>query len=226
MDERAIERHRTVFSPELFNSRRAVIAGVGAGGLTVALELAKLGVQKIAIYDPDVVEIANLGPSLYGWQHVGKKKAEMCADILSSFAHVHVEVHAEDVKKAAYVGEVLFLCVDSNDLKKEILTEKDLAGVEFVFEGRMTAHTFLNHAFDPKEHMDLWLHYYEPDKNFESTAPGCGAPQVSVGPTAHISASIMVTQFIQWFAMVNGGPPIANQVFGDLRRYSLESQIW
>lgn len=232
MEDRTIERHRRLFDPAWFNPRRATVLGVGAGGLTVALLLAKLGVQNMLICDTDVVEPENLGPSLYGWQHVGERKIDACARVIRESAHLEIEATPNDALELGSYGDAVFLCVDSNDLRKKLVERFAFGdtGPQRIFEGRMSARFFLNHSFDPRndEHVRSWLRYWVPDSEVGEALPGCGAIPVAVSTAAMLSASLLVQHFIDWVSHEAGRrtAPLQNQVFFDLERYVAESSSW
>ncbi len=73
---------------EKIRSARVAVVGVGGTGCNSALLLAQLGVKKIKLIDPDVVEGSNLGRQpLFSEKDVGELKAKVAAQKLSQFKH-------------------------------------------------------------------------------------------------------------------------------------------
>lgn len=235
MEERAISRHVAIINPSWFNMRRVTILGVGAGGLTTAILLAKLGVNQILVCDVDTVELENLGPSLYGLEHARKamRKVDACAHILQRDVGLSVNTYhgyAEDIRD---FGDVVFLCVDSNDTKLRLvegLVASNEHMPERIFEGRMSASNFLTHSFDPRDrnHVARWKQYYMPDEQVLNTLPGCGAARVSLSTVASMAASMLVQHFIDWIVWEHRGQvgALINQVFFDLGTYASEPAYW
>lgn len=235
--ERTLARHRSVVDPTWFNPRTLDVFGLGAGGLTIALFCAKLGITNIRGFDKDIVEQENLGPSLYGWGHIDDekpiRKVDACADIIRRDAKLDIITRHGDVRDVADFGDVVFLCLDSNDLKLEIITRLAALGKngpERVFEGRMSERVFLVHSFDPRntEHVDAWTRYYLPDSALTDAVPACGAVQVSMSSVAGIASHLLLQLFIdyvQWIAAGKKGR-LVNQIYFDLNTYTSEPSYW
>ncbi|RCW60266.1 MULTISPECIES: HesA/MoeB/ThiF family protein [Halanaerobium] len=65
---------------------KVMIAGVGGLGTNQALQLQRIGVKKIYLYDYDQVEISNLNRQLcYGKNDIGRPKVEAAAEFLGKF---------------------------------------------------------------------------------------------------------------------------------------------
>ncbi len=229
-------RHEAVFSPGRFNPRRVVVFGVGAVGLSTALFLANLGVSQLVVCDHDSVEPENIGPSLYMGSHITMRKVDACAHLIFAKVGTVVEPWHGDVREfKVSAGDVVFLCLDSNDLKKGLLEEWHARSVRKepvparVFEGRMSARDFLTHSFDVAqgEHVHTWMRYYLPDADVGPELPGCGAMRVSVGPTATHVAVVLVEQFIQWsMATEEDRARLISQVYYRTDTFTSETAIW
>lgn len=68
-----ISRHQELFEPYNFNTPVTII-GAGATGSWIALSLAKLGIEDIAVWDFDKVEAHNIPNQSYGLPNVGFPK--------------------------------------------------------------------------------------------------------------------------------------------------------
>jgi molybdopterin/thiamine biosynthesis adenylyltransferase len=207
--------------------------GVGAGGLTCALLLGKLGITAIEVWDIDEVEPENLGPSLYGWNDVGMSKVDACARLLAENVHLKIEARHESVEDMHEFGDVVFLCVDSNDLKLSLVERMHALGEAApsrVFEGRMSAQNFLAHSFNPRKqaHVSRWKDFYMPDDDIPAHLPGCGAVRVSLSTIATMAASTLVQQFIDWVLWDTSGQQssLVNQVYFDRTTFTCEPSSW
>ncbi len=236
-EERTSARHVSHVDPNWFNPRRADVLGLGAGGLTLALLLAKLGIEKIRGCDRDTVQLENLGPSLYGWEDVGEGepvyKADAAARIIFRDTKIRIEPWCGDVLELSQFGDVVFLCLDSNDAKRELVKRFHAMGdtaPSRVFEARVSRSNMLVHSFDPRcrEHVDQWLRFYLPDAEFTSEDRACGHVQVSLGSTAIIAAGLleqMFIDFLRWDVAGREGS-LVNQVFFELGTYKTTPTCW
>ena len=62
--------------------KHVVVVGLGSGGSTVALELAKAGVGRFTLVDPDRLEPANLIRHECDDRYLGRRKADAVADLI------------------------------------------------------------------------------------------------------------------------------------------------
>lgn len=230
-----VVRHASVLDVEQLAKLRVTILGVGAGGLTIALLLAKLGARRILVCDKDVVAPENLGPSLYEWDQAlsGKRKTDACAEMIWRATRVEIETRHGDVAGLETFGDVVFLCLDSNDLKwhtvKRIASLGD-AMPERIFEGRMSASNFLTHSFSPRnpQHLATWERFYLPDADTADAVPACGAARVVLSSVGVLAAGTIVQHFIDWLMWKGTGKrgDLVNQVFCDMAPYRTEPDSW
>lgn len=85
--------------PAAVEARRVLVAGCGSVGSFMAGELARVGVRRFTLVDPDVVEWANLTRTAYLHRDLGRGKVEALADHLRSvFPDVEVEARQAAVQ--------------------------------------------------------------------------------------------------------------------------------
>src|SRR5437016_1605288 len=70
------QRQRSLVPPGHLVECRAAIIGVGAIGRQVAIQLAALGIPRLTLIDPDIVQIENLAPQGYWPENLGRSKVE------------------------------------------------------------------------------------------------------------------------------------------------------
>lgn len=75
-------RRRGLLETDLLKDRSVLIVGLGTGGITVALELAKAGVGKFVLVDPGRLEIGNVSRHSAGISFVGRKKVTAARDLI------------------------------------------------------------------------------------------------------------------------------------------------
>lgn len=78
----------------ILSKRTVAIAGCGGLGSNVAVALARAGIGKLIITDPDVIELSNLNRQYYFVKDVGKKKTDaLSSHLLSINPGLKVESH-------------------------------------------------------------------------------------------------------------------------------------
>ena len=73
---------RGILDLEAMGERHVLVAGLGSGGSTVALELAKAGVGRFTLVDPERLEMANLIRHECDDHYLTWHKAEAVADLI------------------------------------------------------------------------------------------------------------------------------------------------
>jgi molybdopterin/thiamine biosynthesis adenylyltransferase len=145
MNERTdrFERARGVLDVDALAAKRVVIAGLGSGGSTVALELAKAGVGALTLIDRDAIEARNLIRHECDDRYVGWNKAEAVADLI---AHrnpaADVKPLAADVfelgdrlERAVVSAAVVAVCTDAESSKHLLNRLCTAAAVPAVYAG-------------------------------------------------------------------------------------------
>jgi molybdopterin/thiamine biosynthesis adenylyltransferase len=136
-------RLEAVVDLEALAERHVLVAGVGSGGSTVALELAKSGVGRLTLVDPDRLEPQNVVRHECDDRSLGRNKAEAVAElILHRNPGAHLEAIARDLfelseRLPALVADadVVAVCTDKEP-PKHLLNRVALgAGVPAVYGG-------------------------------------------------------------------------------------------
>jgi molybdopterin/thiamine biosynthesis adenylyltransferase len=102
---------------EALRGAHVLVVGLGSGGSTVALELAKAGVGRLALIDPDRLEEQNLIRHECDDRYLGRNKAEAVADLI---AHRNPE---------AEVGAVAADVFELRDRLEGAVADADLVAV-------------------------------------------------------------------------------------------------
>jgi molybdopterin/thiamine biosynthesis adenylyltransferase len=76
------DRLEGVVDVEELAEKHVVVVGLGSGGSTVALELAKAGVGRFTLVDPDTLEVANLVRHECDGRYVGSGKAAAVGELV------------------------------------------------------------------------------------------------------------------------------------------------
>jgi len=156
-------RQLDIFDPGKFHEEVHII-GVGATGSTIALYLAKFGVQKMHAYDFDEVEAHNPPNSLvFGRSDIGKLKVEALRERLLHDCDVDVIAHNEKVDGTKPLQGIVFLCTDKMSQRKPIWEN----AIKFKLPVKLMVETRLGAEFG-------WVHTVRPSnltdvKGFEDT---------------------------------------------------------
>ena len=196
-------RHFTVFDPHEFKYRVDVI-GCGAIGSHVVTSLAKLGVANLHYWDDDIVESHNIANQAFHPSQIGQNKALALSKIWGGNEHVGCfEPSGEE--------EIIFLCVDSMETRKEIMDSsvRLRVNVKLAIETRMGLWAGRIYSLDPTnmDRMDLWYKKWYPDeKSFEEVTDTGTACQVgqTLGPVASTIANVAVVQMLRWWRSTKG----------------------
>ena len=100
------------------------IIGCGAIGSTVAVMLTRMGFTDIHLYDFDTVENKNVCNQTFFACHIDKNKTEAVATTMQAInSDCKITKHAEGWKPETNLDGYVFLCVDSIELRKQIVEE-------------------------------------------------------------------------------------------------------
>jgi len=99
-------RRLGLLETDLLKDRTVLIVGLGTGGITVAIELAKSGVDRVMLVDHDRLEIGNIMRHSAGISFVGRQKVAAARDLI-------LETNP--------LGAVETYAVKANDENKELL---------------------------------------------------------------------------------------------------------
>jgi hypothetical protein len=199
------QRHQSIFDPDAFGNKRIDVIGVGATGSKVVLSLAKLGIQNIRVFDPDVVAKHNIGNQAFGNHDIGKSKVAALSEMVLQQTGLSLDAHAEYVDGSQELGPIVFLLTDTMKSRKEIWERgiRFKPRIKLMIETRLGADSMYIYNINPCALPEVrgWENTLCDDAKVERSA--CGG-KTSVGPSAGILAEKAVWQLIRWFAIQNG----------------------
>lgn len=193
-----LNKHITFFNPVIKDEVH--IIGCGAIGSNVALQLAKLGVSNIYLWDYDKVDSHNITNQIYNQNDIGKLKTDALEE--------HMKLQNPDIvvkKKSKYTNETLkgivFLCVDSIETRYKIyvLNQFNMM-IKLIIDGRMGLKTGQIYATDWANSKQIENIINLSDFKDEDAAVDfspCGTT-LSVSPTVLIIISIMIASMINY----------------------------
>jgi molybdopterin/thiamine biosynthesis adenylyltransferase len=113
-------RQHDVVNQDLINRHPYTLVGAGGIGSVVALALVKMGVRRLEVWDPDIVEEHNLPNQLYRLSDVGRPKVEALADICREFAGVSITPRQARFPVPSMPRGIVISGVDSMSARSEI----------------------------------------------------------------------------------------------------------
>ena len=131
------------------------IVGLGSVGCIVAESLARIGVQDISLFDPDIIKEHNLDRLLYGTtRNIGQYKVDVASKLIKEHAtakKINIVSYPQSIQKIqAYQGaldcDFLFSCVD-RPVARDILNFISYAHLIPVIDGGVAVTTDQNQSF-------------------------------------------------------------------------------
>lgn len=185
------------------------LAGLGGIGSYVALLLGRLKVDRLVIYDDDIVDATNLSGQLFAIQDVGNSKAISVCRVLREFSQYYSVISKNERYDSNSNATDIMICGFDNMLARQTfynkwvlhvrgLPEEDREKCLFI-DGRLAAEEF--QVFCIKGSDTYLMQKYENEWLFndnEAEATLCSYKQTSF--CANMIASVMVNLFVNFIA--------------------------
>ncbi len=161
-------------------------------------QLSKSGMLSVTLWDSDSVESHNIPNQAFGINMVGRNKAEAMAEIVqrdTGLQYKHRGNWSKDNFGGEALGSVVFSCVDSMKVRKEIL---DSMKQGLFIEVRMGVYHGQVFSIDTsiEEDRKFWHDHYVGDDIIEEKS-ACGT-SLTIGSTANLLSSIASWQVIKY----------------------------
>lgn len=194
-------KSREVFDPIKLENDEVIIIGCGAIGSTIALMLARMGVDHFVLYDMDTVSEHNLANQNYNINDIGKAKTTATAEhilAINSEASVRIRGKYTNQRLEGYV----FLAVDNIETRKEICVSNKLnQNIKYVFDFRMGLYNAQHYAADWNDEKSVERLLQTMDFSHEEAK--VNTPTSPCGTTLNVITTVMsvvalgCTQFIK-----------------------------
>lgn len=215
-------RQVNILNPEKLNMRINII-GVGATGSWLSLSLAKMGLNKLFLYDFDTVGMHNLPNQMFGLRDIDNNKALSMRRIIKSLTGFLVNAKDERVEGDARLQGIVFMLTDTMKSRKDIYNKaiKNNPNVKLLIETRMDLYGGRIYVIDPtnREHIKKYEATLYDDTEAEVSA--CGVSQ-TVLPTALGITSHAIWKLLNY---VNG-EDIYNETIIDFNNEIIMTQKW
>jgi len=197
-------RQKDIVPAERIDACKATVIGVGAIGRQVALQLTTMGISWLQLVDFDTVEISNLASQGYSETDLGKLKVEATAQ-LCTWMDSSIEIHAlaERFRRSMEIGNVVFCCVDSIQVR-QLIWRTVADKVRFFCDGRMSAEVLrVLAAYDPESRKHYPTTLFDADEAFVGS---CTAKTTIY--CANIAAGLMISQFTRFLRRLPVDPDL------------------
>lgn len=198
-------------------TKKVILAGVGGIGSYVGLLLSRLQIQRIEIYDPDIVESVNISGQLYPINSIGDSKTSALIRLMREFSgYYNYNAHTRRFDEHSNAGPIMICGFDNMQARKiffdkwhtyvNSLSTEDRKNCLYI-DGRLAAEEFQilsiqgddERAID--EYKNKWL--FSDD---EAEATICSYKQTTF--MANMIASMMVNVFVNFVANQSNPAPI------------------
>lgn len=183
-----IIRHQELIDTDLFTDTVTVI-GAGATGSWLVLQLAKLGIKNITVYDFDIIESHNVPNQIFGIKNIGESKVEALQDYVKWNTGIEINAINEPYTNQRLSGYV-FCMVDTMAGRQEIWANavKGKSAIKHYVEPRMGLDVGRVYNVDPTNpiHHERYEDCFYSDEEAEVSA--CGASMTVITSALTISA--------------------------------------
>ncbi|WP_240222528.1 ThiF family adenylyltransferase [Rheinheimera hassiensis] len=213
-------------------TKKIVMVGAGTLGSFVALQLAKFGIQRLTIIDPDKLSDANLGRHVLGIPELGQNKAEaMRSYLLRNMPCEKVNAVPTYLQFALYDkpsmlddADVVVITTADWDSEKYLWELKSQGATWELVQAWTEPQAYIGHAIVSDSKMNDGRYLFEPGGRFKQRLsdwkkggviplPGCGESFIPSGPVGVIQVASMVADIVikiatgrladaAWFSMI------------------------
>lgn len=134
------ENQSGIINPSVLASKEFTVIGAGAIGSFLVPTLAKMGAEKITVYDDDRIEEHNIANQFYPTIDMGAAKVDALRNMAASHSGVLIETRQERWNIGNGLSEVVICCVDNMETRKDLFAAAcNNAVVRYFIDGRMGA---------------------------------------------------------------------------------------
>lgn len=196
-----LNKHIDFFNPGDVKDEIHII-GCGALGSHVAHTLTRLGIEKLTLWDYDLVSAHNITNQMYRHSDIGEEKIIALSQQLQDInPNIRIKIRRE--YKDQNLNGYVFLMVDSIETRKDIVDHiKNNKTVRAVFDARMRLTDAQSYAADwssPKSVKKLLstMNFTSEEAKEATPVSACGTT-LSITPTVQVVASLTVSNFINF----------------------------
>ena len=215
-------RQINILNPEEFTTRINII-GVGATGSWMSLALAKMGLNKLHLYDFDTVGVHNLPNQMFGLRDVEHNKAHSMRNIIKMLTGFVVKSKDEKLEGDTPLQGIVFMLTDTMKSRKDIYykTIKNNPNIELLIETRMDLRGGRIYVIDPTNREQIKRYEETLYGDDEAEVSACGVSQ-TVLPTALGITSHAIWKLLDYI----NGEIVYNETVLDFSNEIVMTQKW
>ena len=148
-------RQLGLVAPEKLAALEVTLIGAGGIGSAVAVALAKMGIDKITVFDYDTVSEHNLSNQWFRVGDVGRPKVEALREIVREYSGVEITARAEKYEAQPLRG-IVIAAVDKISTREMIWKRAEYNPlVDLFIDGRMGGEQYYVYAVRPCDPDDI-----------------------------------------------------------------------
>ena len=215
-------RQINILNPEEFTTRINII-GVGATGSWMSLALAKMGLNKLHLYDFDTVGVHNLPNQMFGLRDVEHNKAHSMRNIIKMLTGFVVKSKDEKLEGDTPLQGIVFMLTDTMKSRKDIYYKaiKNNPNIELLIETRMDLRGGRIYVIDPTNREQIKRYEETLYGDDEAEVSACGVSQ-TVLPTALGITSHAIWKLLDYI----NGEIVYNETVLDFSNEIVMTQKW
>ncbi|RLD68822.1 MAG: ThiF family adenylyltransferase [Bacteroidetes bacterium] len=192
--ENRYSRQSSLVPEDRLKDLTITIAGTGAIGRNVALQLSSIGAQNLTLIDFDKVEESNIASQGFLEEEIGlMKTTAVVRGCLKINNDINIDAYDTRFKKSHPVTDVLFCCVDKMKSRSFIFDAVQKENKLFI-DGRMAAESLQVYtSYSPMTQTSYKESLFSDEEAYQAT---CTAKSTIY--CANIAAGMMVSQFTKW----------------------------
>jgi molybdopterin/thiamine biosynthesis adenylyltransferase len=212
-------RSDEILNIEKIMNKNIHIIGCGATGSHLAIQLVKLGANKLYLWDFDTVEAHNLTNQIWEHEDIGKTKIDTLVEKILKINPFIPERNL--IKRGKWEGQflegIIFCCVDSMELRKEIYeTNQYNSNIQIMFDPRLgsTTGSVFTYIWNDKNIEELIKLSNFKDDEIDVERSLCGTP-INIGTTLQAVVNYLLINFINYL----NGESYYQQVYFEPLKY-------
>ena len=211
-------RSDSILDPTKLLNKTIHIVGCGATGSHLAIQLVKLGIRKLKLWDFDTVESHNLTNQIWVQKDIGSTKVEALKNHILELDNTLNKSDFYNMGK--YEGQILegivFNCVDSMELRKYIYEQNLYSDIELMLDPRLGSTTGSVYTYIWNEkNAELLINLSDfKDNEIDVERSLCGTP-ININTTLFQVVNYLLINFINYI----NGDKFYNQIYFEPLKY-------
>lgn len=202
------------------------VVGTGAIGSNICIQLARIGVNTVHIYDFDTVSAHNITNQCFDEADIGLPKVEAIARKMRNInPEMVVHIHSEGLTEPYICNGYVFMCVDKIELRREIVEAakyNNQCKAVFDFRMRLTDAQYYCAYEDWQYNELLNTMDFTHEEATESTPRSACGVELSVYYAPNVITSLGIANFIK----LTQNEEVANMILIDMNTYELQNYTW